>query len=104
METLSQCVPLRLRKGTVPNPQTSVFDWLPAAMAEDYIDLEGSVIQRFGDGYEEELQLYDDRLMYRIPRMDGLFHVQRKFAVTEAVTGGMYLIRKRIESWCEELH
>ncbi len=92
LETLSKCVALRLRKGAVPNPQTSVFDWLPAGMAEDYIDLEGSVIQRFGDGYEEELELYDGRLMYRIPRMDGLFHVQRKFGVTEAVTGGMFLI------------
>ena len=92
METLSNCVSLRLRKGAVPNPQTSVFDWLPDGMAENYIDLEGSVIQRFGDGYEEELELYDGRMMYRIPRMDGLFHVQRKFGVTEAVTGGMYLI------------
>lgn len=92
LETLSKCVALRLRKGTVPNPQTSVFDWLPDGMAEDHIDLEGSVIQRFGDGYEEELTLYDDRLMYRVPRMDGLFHVQRKLGVTEAVTGGMFLI------------
>ncbi len=92
LESLSKCVALRLRKGTVPNPQTSVFDWLPDGMAEDYIDLEGSVIQRFGDGYEEELTLYNNRLMYRIPRMDGLFHVQRKLAVTEAVTGGMFLI------------
>jgi len=92
LETLSQCVALRLRKGTVPNPQTSVFDWLPDGMSENTIDLEGSVIQRFGDGYEEEVTLYDDRLMYRVPRMDGLFHVQRKFGVTEAVTGGMFLI------------
>lgn len=92
VEKLSKCVALRLRKGAVPNPQTSVFDWLPEQYAESSIDLEGSVIQRFGDGYEEELELYDNRLMYRIPRMDGFFHVQRRLAVTEAVTGGMFLI------------
>ncbi len=91
-ETLEKCLALRLRKGAVPNPQTSVFDWLPIEYKESELDLEGSVIQRFGDGYEQELELYDNRLMYRIPRMDGLFHVQRKFAITEAVTGGMFLI------------
>jgi len=92
LETLQKCVALRLRKGAVPNPQTSVFDWLPAEYAEGELDLEGSVIQRFGDGYEQELQLFDDRTMYKIPRMDGAFIVQRKFGITEAVTGGMYLI------------
>lgn len=92
LETLAKCVPLRLRKGTVPNPQTSVFDWLPDGMAEDYIDLEGSLIQRFGDGFEEEVEMFGGRNMYKVPRMDGIFHVQRKYAVTEAVTGGMFLI------------
>lgn len=91
-ETLQKCLALRLRKGAVPNPQTSVFDWLPAGYRESEVDLEGSVIQRFGDGYEQELQLYDQRQMYRIPRMDGAFHVERKFGLTEAVTGGMFLI------------
>lgn len=91
-ETLEKCLALRLRKGAVPNPQTSVFDWLPEKYKEADLDLEGSVIQRFGDGYEQELELYDGRTMYRIPRMDGAFHVQRKFAITEAVTGGMFLI------------
>ncbi len=91
-ETLEKCLALRLRKGAVPNPQTSVFDWLPEQYKEGEVDLEGSVIQRFGDGFEQELELYDGRIMYRIPRMDGAFHVQRKFAITEAVTGGMFLI------------
>ncbi|MBX2886703.1 MAG: hypothetical protein KTR32_42545 [Granulosicoccus sp.] len=92
LETLAKCLALRIRKGTVPNPQTSVFDWLPEQFAEDHIDLEGSVIQRFGDGFENEVEMFDNRLMYTVPRMDGTFHVQRKYAVTEAVTGGMFLI------------
>lgn len=92
LEQLTQCVALRIRKGAMPNPQTSVFDWLPEGMAEDHIDLEGSVVQRFGDGYEEAVELFDGRGMYRIPRMDGIFHVQRRLAVMDAVTGGMFLI------------
>lgn len=91
-EQLEKCLALRLRKGAVPNPQTAVFDWLPGAYREDSVSLEGSVIQRFGDGFEEELTLYDDRVMYRVPRMDGAFIVQKEFAITEAVTGGMFLI------------
>jgi len=92
LETLQKCVALRLRKGAVPNPQTSVFDWLPKEYKESEIDLEGSVIQRFGDGFEKEVTMFDDRTMYQIPRMDGQFLVERKFGLTEAVTGGMFLI------------
>ena len=91
-ETLEKCVALRLRKGAVPNPQTSVFDWLPKEYKEDEIDLKGSVIQRFGDGFEKELQLFDSRTMYQVPRMDGAFHFERTYGLTEAVTGGMFLI------------
>ena len=90
-ELLQQCLALRIRKGAVPNPKTSVFDALPPEMAEDYIDLQGSVIQKFGDGFEQEVEAFG-RTVYRIPRMDGWLHVERKFATKEAVTGGMFLI------------
>ncbi|HMO13911.1 MAG TPA: hypothetical protein PKD64_10015 [Pirellulaceae bacterium] len=92
LDQLTKCLALRLRKGALPNPQSSVFDWLPQEYAEQTIDLEGSIIQQFADRYEQELELFGGRSMYRIPRMDGAFFVQRKFNVTTGVTGGMFLI------------
>lgn len=91
LEQLQKWLIIRIRKGAIPNPQTSVFDALPRDMAEEFIDLNGSVIQKFGDGFEKKMQAFG-RDVYRIPRMDGWFHVERKFGVTEAVTGGMFLI------------
>jgi formylmethanofuran--tetrahydromethanopterin N-formyltransferase len=92
LEQLNKCLALRIRKGALPNPQTSVFDWLPQEYAEQSLDLQGTIIQQFADQYEEEAEFFDGRLMYRIPRMDGNFFVNRKFNVTTGVTGGMFLI------------
>jgi len=92
LEQLNKCLALRIRKGALPNPQTSVFDWLPAEYAEHSLDLQGTIIQQFADRYEEEVERFDQRLMYHIPRMDGSFFINRKFNVTTGVTGGMFLI------------
>ena len=92
LETLAQCMVLRIRKGAIPNPKTSVFDALPPELAEESIDIEGTIIQRFGDGYEEAIEAFG-RKLYRVPKMDGAFHVERHFGVVrQAVTGGMFLI------------
>ena len=92
LETLAECMVLRIRKGAIPNPKTSVFDALPAELAEESIDIEGTIIQRFGDGYEKEIEAFG-RKLYRVPKMDGAFHVERSFGVVrQAVTGGMFLI------------
>ena len=91
LEQLQACLALRIRKGAMPNPKTSVFDALPKDLAEEALDLEGTIIQRFGDGFEEEIEAHD-RTLYRVPRMDGWFHVERRFGIMEAVTGGMFLI------------
>lgn len=91
LEHLQKCLALRIRKGAVPNPKTSVFDALPREMAEEFLDLEGTIIQKFGDGFEEEVEAFG-RTIYRVPKMDGWFHVERKFGIKEAVTGGMFLI------------
>jgi formylmethanofuran--tetrahydromethanopterin N-formyltransferase len=92
LEQLAQCMVLRIRKGAIPNPKTSVFDALPPELAEESIDIEGTIIQRFGDGYEEAIEAFG-RKLYRVPKMDGAFHVERSFGVVgQAVTGGMFLI------------
>ena len=92
LEHLAKCLVLRIRKGALPNPKTSVFDALPPELAEESIDMEGTIIQRFGDGYEEADTVFG-REVFRVPKMDGAFHVERRFGVVrEAVTGGMFLI------------
>ena len=79
------------QKRRLAQSKTSVFDALPEELAEETLDLEGTIIQKFGDGFEEEIEAYDTTL-YRVPRMDGWFHVERRFGIMEAVTGGMFLI------------
>ena len=92
LEQLAACMVLRIRKGAIPNPKTSVFDALPPELAEEAIDIEGTIIQRFGDGWEEVVEAYG-RKLFRVPKMDGAFHVEHSFGVVrQAVTGGMFLI------------
>ena len=90
-DVLKEWFIVRIRKGIMPYPKTSVFDALPHEMAEESIDVKGTMIQTFGDGYEEETEAFG-RDVYRIPRMDGYFYVERKFGVVKGVTGGMFLI------------
>lgn len=91
LEHLKNCLALRLRKGCVPIPTSAAFDGLPREMVEAHIDLEGTVVQRFGDGFEQEVDLAG-RAVYQIPRMDGWLNIERRFGVVTAVTGGMFLI------------
>ena len=90
-DTLKEWSIVRIRKGIMPYPKTSVYDALPKEMAVDYIDVKGTMIQQFGDGFEEETEVFG-RSVYRIPRMDGYFHVERRFGIAKGVTGGMFLI------------
>ena len=97
LEQLAACLVLRIRKGAIPNPKTSVFDALPPELAEEAIDIEGTIIQRFGDGWEEAVEAYG-RKLFRVPKMDGAFHVERSFGVVrQAVTGGMFLILAKFD-------
>ncbi|MHA1166805.1 MAG: formylmethanofuran--tetrahydromethanopterin N-formyltransferase [Candidatus Hodarchaeales archaeon] len=90
-DNLKHWLIVRIRKGVIPIPKTSVFDALPRNMAEKFIDIKDSIIQTFGDGFEEEMEKFG-RKIFRIPRMDGWFHVETKFGVIKAITGGMFLI------------
>lgn len=90
-EQLKHWLIVRIRKGVLPYPKTNVFDVLPREMAERFIDVRGTVIQTFGDGFEKETQEFG-RDVLKIPRMDGWFHVERRFGTMKGVTGGMFLI------------
>jgi formylmethanofuran--tetrahydromethanopterin N-formyltransferase len=90
-EPLKECFIIRIRKGVVPYPKTSVFDALPSEMASEYLDIKGTTIQTFGDGFEEETKEFG-RQIFKIPRMDGYFHIERRFGIAKGVAGGMFLI------------
>ena len=89
LEQLAQCMVLRIRKGAIPNPKTSVFDALPPELAEESIDIEHdhpALRRRLRGGGRgvrpQALSRAED---------DGAFHVERSFGVVgQAVTGGMF--------------
>ncbi len=81
----------RIRKGVLPIPTTAVFDMLPKDKLEWSVRVHGTLIQMFGDGYETIVDIFGRR-MYRIPRMDGFFHVEEQFGVGKGVAGGNFLI------------
>jgi formylmethanofuran--tetrahydromethanopterin N-formyltransferase len=90
-EPLREWSIVRIRKGVMPYPKTSVFDVLPVEMAQEFVDIKGTIIQSFGDGFEEEAEAFGKKV-FRIPRMDGYFHVERRFGIAKGVAGGMFLI------------
>jgi len=90
-EPLKEWFIIRVRKGVMPYPKTSVFDVLPAEMAGEFVDIKGTIIQTFGDGFEKETKAFN-REIFKIPRMDGYFHIEKKFGVAKGVAGGMFLI------------
>jgi formylmethanofuran--tetrahydromethanopterin N-formyltransferase len=90
-EPLKEWFIVRIRKGVMPYPKTSVFDLLPSEMAEESLDIRGTMIQTFGDGFEEEAEAFG-REVFRIPRMDGYFCIQKAFGIAKGVAGGMFLI------------
>ena len=91
VELLKDWFVVRIRKGVVPYPKTSVFDFLPKEMAQDFINIKGTMIQTFGDGFEKETEAFG-RHLFKIPRMDGYFHVETRFGIAKGVAGGMFLI------------
>ena len=93
-EPLKEWFIVRIRKGVVPYPKTSVFDALPSEMASEHLEIKGTMIQTFGDGFEEETEAFG-RQVFKIPRMDGYFHIERRFGIAKGVAGGMFLILAR---------
>ena len=81
----------RIRKGVVPITTTAVFDALPPNLAKDFVEIERTSVQMFGDGYEKVIDIFG-REMYQIPRMDGFLYVEKKFGVAKGVAGGNFLI------------
>jgi formylmethanofuran--tetrahydromethanopterin N-formyltransferase len=81
----------RMRKCVLPVPTTAVFNELPKDSTDYFVDIEGTPIQLFGDGYEKILTKFG-REMYEIPRMDGFFYIESRFGVCKGIAGGNFLI------------
>lgn len=96
---LRECLAVRLRKGTLPYPGTAVFDALPSEIADgEPIDLRGTVVQRFADGFDEESTQTlggRERTVLTLPRMDGPMTLECVLGTTMATTGGMFLVLGR---------
>lgn len=90
-EPLKEWFIVRIRKGVMPYPKTSVFDVLPQEMAEEFVDIRGTMIQTFGDGFEDEVSAFGKEV-FRIPKMDGYFYIDKRFGIAKGVSGGMFLI------------
>lgn len=97
LDPLKEWLIIRIRKGVLPYPKTNVFDVLPSEMAQEFVDVKGTMIQTFGDGFEEETQIFG-RQVFKIPRMDGFFHVETRFGIAKGVAGGMFLILARSDA------
>lgn len=91
LDQLKHWLIVRIRKGVIPYPKTNVFDALPKEWAKDFVDIKGTMIQTFGDGFEKETEAFG-RDVFKIPRMDGWFYVERIFGIVKGVAGGFFLI------------
>lgn len=92
-EKLRDDLALRLRKGAFPYPKINVFDALWPELAEGEVSLVGSLVDKYGDGFQEHVHCDEfGRDVIRIHKMDGLMHLEQSFKTREAVTGGMFLI------------
>jgi len=81
----------RIRKCVIPVPTTAAFNALPDNATDYFVDIEGTPIQLFGDGFEDIVSKFG-REMYKIPRMDGFFYLETKFGVCKGIAGGNFLI------------
>jgi len=69
-------------------PTTAAFDGLP--MAKKRIKI-GRAIRLFGDGFQKKDKI-NDRIVWRIPVMEGEFIIEDKFGVKRAIAGGNFII------------
>ena len=69
-------------------PTTAAYDALPQAKRRIKV---GASIKMFGDGYQRKERI-GDRVLWKIPVMEGEFTVESRFGVKRGIAGGMFLI------------
>ncbi len=88
LAVLKQQVIARISQVVLTCPTTAVFDGLPRVRRKITI---GSVIAKFGDGFEVQDELYG-RKIWKIPVMEGEFIIEDKVGVVKGVAGGNIII------------
>ncbi len=79
---------LRIGQCIMTCPTTAAFDVLPEAKRRMKV---GRSLRYFGDGYQKRDTLFN-RLVWRIPVMEGEFIVEDRFGAVHAIGGGNFLI------------
>ncbi|MEM2897527.1 MAG: formylmethanofuran--tetrahydromethanopterin N-formyltransferase, partial [Candidatus Bathyarchaeia archaeon] len=75
-------------------PTTAAFDGL--SMAKKRIKI-GRAVRLFGDGFQKKDRI-NDRIVWRIPVMEGEFIIEDKFGVKRAIAGGNFIIMAETQS------
>jgi len=69
-------------------PTTAAFDAMPDARRAIKV---GRALRKFGDGFQKKDKM-GDRVIWRIPVMEGEFLIEDKFGVRKGVAGGNFII------------
>jgi formylmethanofuran--tetrahydromethanopterin N-formyltransferase len=83
-------MPIRIRHCILSTPTAAAFDAMPKDIAEYYLEMKGTPVHLFADGYEEEDEMYGESV-YKIPLMGGWFNISKRFGVAKGVAGGNLL-------------
>ena len=87
MDLKNQMV-LRIGQCIMTCPTTAAYDGLPEAKRKLKV---GRSIRLFGDGFQRKSTV-DERKVWKIPVMEGVFIVEDTFGVMQAIAGGNFLI------------
>ena len=79
---------LRIGQTIMTCPTTAAYDGLPEAKRRLKI---GRSIRLFGDGFQKK-GMVNDRKVWKIPVMEGVFVVEDSFGAVQAIAGGNFLI------------
>jgi len=79
---------LRIGQTIMTCPTTAAYDGLPEAKRRLKI---GRSIRLFGDGFQKK-GMINDRKVWKIPVMEGVFVVEDSFGAVQAIAGGNFLI------------
>ena len=79
---------LRVGQTIMTCPTTAAYDGLPEAKRRLKI---GRSIRLFGDGFQKK-GMVNDRKVWKIPVMEGVFVVEDSFGAVQAIAGGNFLI------------
>lgn len=79
---------LRIGQCIMTCPTTSAFDAMPNAKRKLKV---GRAIRLFGDGFQRK-GFVGERMVWKIPVMEGEFIIENTFGASEAIAGGNFLI------------